>query len=79
VYRIRRTLIYLTTLCRLNSADRVFWSYFPAENHTWQAKPYSAMTGKSRSAKEYLYVWIVFHYLDFDSEEPYYVCRPQLH
>jgi len=29
---------------------------FSAENHTWQAKPYSAMAGKSRSAKEYIYL-----------------------
>jgi len=46
VYSIRRTLLYLTTLWRLKSAHRVFLSCFPDENHTWQAKPYSAMTGK---------------------------------
>ena len=51
-----------------NNADRVSWSCFPAENHTWQAKPYwPTMAGKSRSAKEYIYVWFVNHYLDFDS------------
>ena len=66
-------LLYLTTIRRLISADRVFWSCFPAENHTQQAKPYSAMTGKNRSAKEYTYDWHVIHYLDFDSVAPYYV------
>jgi len=52
-YNVNVLLLYLTTLCRLKSADRVFWSCFPAKNHTWQAKPYSAMAGKSCSAKEY--------------------------
>jgi len=33
------------------------------------------MTGKSRSAKEYIYVWLVVQYLDFDSIAPYYVCN----
>jgi len=49
--------------------------FFRKKSH---AKPYSAMTGKSRSAKEYIYVWLVIHYLDFDSVEPYYVCSLQL-
>jgi len=44
----------------------------------WPAKPYSAMTGKSRSAKEYTNVWLVIHYLDFDSEALYYVYSPHL-
>jgi len=79
-------------LCGLKSADHVFmpptklcpkdtflvWSCFPAKNHMWQAKPYSAKAGKSPSAKEYIYVWLVIHYLDFDSVAPYYVCSPQL-
>ena len=78
VFRIRRTLPYLTLLCRLKSASHVFWSCFPAENHTWHTKPYSAMAGKSRSAKEYIYVWLVIHYLDFDSVTLYYVCSLQL-
>jgi len=42
----------------------------------WQAKPYLAMTGENLSAKEYIYVWPVIHYLDFDSVAPYYVCSP---
>ena len=48
---------------------------FPAEN---QAKPYSAMAGKIRSAKGYINIWHLIHYLDFDSVAPYYVCNPQL-
>jgi len=36
------------------------------------------MAGKSRSAKEYIYVWLVIHYLDFDSVTLYYVCSLQL-
>jgi len=36
------------------------------------------MTGKSCSAKEYTYVWLVIHYLDFDSVALYYECCPQL-
>ena len=72
-YNVNVLLLYLTTLCRLKSADRVFWLCFPAKNHTWQAKPYSPMT-----EKEYIYVWLVIHYLDFDSVEPYYECSQQL-
>jgi len=33
---------------------------------------------KRRSAKEYIYVWLVIHYLGFDSVVPYNVCSPQL-
>ena len=62
----------------IKSADRVFWSCFPTENHMWPAKPYSAMTGKSRSAKEYTNVWLIIHYLNFDSVTLYHVCSPQL-
>ena len=62
----------------LELADRVFGPCFPAENHTWQAESYSAMAGKSRSAKEYTNAWLDIHYLDFDSIAPYYVCSPQL-
>jgi len=36
------------------------------------------MTGKSRSANEYIYVWFVIQYLDFDSVAPYYVYNPEL-
>ena len=31
-----------------------------------------------RSAKECIYVWLVIHYLDFDSVALYYVCSLQL-
>jgi len=30
------------------------------------------------SAKEYINVWFVIYYLDFDSVTLYYVCSPQL-
>jgi len=33
---------------------------------------------KSRSAKENINIWLVIHYLDFDSVTPYDVCSPQL-
>jgi len=36
----------------------------------WQAKP---VKGPQLTT-----VWLVIHYLDFDSVAPYYVCSPQL-
>jgi len=40
---------------------------FLGRKSQWLVKPYLAMAGKSRSAKEYIRVWLVIHYLDFDS------------
>jgi len=53
--------------------------------HVFQPKNTRDMQSRIRpwqenrySAKEYIHVWLVIHYLDFDSVAPYYVCSPQL-
>jgi len=45
------------------SADRV-------SSHVFSPKAVFGQDRKSRSAKEYINVWHVIHYLDFDSVAP---------
>ena len=64
-------ILYLTTLCVLKSADRVFWSCFPVEKSHVASKAVFSYDRKSCSAKDCTNVWLVIHYFDFDSVAPY--------